>query len=177
MSRVPCGSRTRLASLVGWCICRSAKGTCREAEGEGVEPSRPLSSSRFERGAIANWLALPFSKGSGGRDRTSNHRLNRPPPYRLATPDRASQDGRIRTDDLVRPRHAESQTFLRPESRAPSGSRTGRRCAAVGLPPWQSSRLPLRHGRLVGGRIVKTIRAPGGTRYLVAALRVRCLGR
>ena len=31
-----------------------------QAEGEGVEPSRLLSSSRFERGAIADWLDLPF---------------------------------------------------------------------------------------------------------------------
>ena len=35
------------------------------AEGEGVEPSRRLSSSRFERGAIANWLALPILKLRG----------------------------------------------------------------------------------------------------------------
>jgi hypothetical protein len=30
------------------------------AEGEGVEPSRACASSRFERGAIAHWLALPY---------------------------------------------------------------------------------------------------------------------
>jgi hypothetical protein len=29
------------------------------AEGEGVEPSRPCSSSVFKTVAIANWLALP----------------------------------------------------------------------------------------------------------------------
>ena len=44
-------------------------------------------------------------------------------------------------------------------------------------PPWQGDRLPLHHGRLVGSRIVKDPRAPGGTRSLVAALRVRCLSR
>ena len=32
-----------------------------QAEGEGVEPSRQLRSTRFERVAIANWLALPSS--------------------------------------------------------------------------------------------------------------------
>ena len=37
---VPCGNRTRLASLEDWNLCRSVKGTCFEAEGEGVEPSR-----------------------------------------------------------------------------------------------------------------------------------------
>ena len=31
----------------------------RGAEGEGVEPSSPFGSSRFERGAVANRLALP----------------------------------------------------------------------------------------------------------------------
>ena len=68
-SRVPCGNRTRLASLEDWNLCRSAKGTSkrkeRESNPQGCE-ARPGSS----RGAIASWLALPFS-GSGRRDRTS----------------------------------------------------------------------------------------------------------
>ena len=42
---------------------------------------------KFEAAAIANWLALPFCESSGGRTRTSTRRLNRPLPYRLATPD------------------------------------------------------------------------------------------
>ena len=33
-------------------------------------------------------------------------------------------------------------------SRAPSGSRTGHRRAAVVIPPWQGGRLPLHHGRV-----------------------------
>ena len=36
--RVSCGSRTRLARLEAWSLCRSAKDTCFSAEGEGVEP-------------------------------------------------------------------------------------------------------------------------------------------
>ena len=28
LCRVPCGNRTRLSSLEGWCLSRSAKGTC-----------------------------------------------------------------------------------------------------------------------------------------------------
>ena len=43
------------------------------------------------------------------------------------------------------------------------------------LPPWQGDRLPLHHGRLIGCRVVKDRRAPGGNRTLVTALRVRCL--
>ena len=93
--RVPCGNRTRLASLEGWSLCRSAKGTWIKAEREGVEPSRLLRSTAFEAAAIASWLALPLMESSGGRTRTSTRRLNRPLPYRLATPDQRSQDGWI----------------------------------------------------------------------------------
>ena len=59
-TRVPCGNRTRLASLEGWSLCRSAKGTCCEAEREGVEPSRPLGSSGFQPGPVTDRVALPF---------------------------------------------------------------------------------------------------------------------
>ena len=41
----------------------------------------------------------------------------------------------------MRPRHAESQTFPRPENERPAGIEPA-------LPPWQGSRLPLHHGRL-----------------------------
>ena len=41
-------------------------------------------------------------------------------------------------------------------------------------PPWQGDRLPLHHGRFGVDQIVKDQRAPGGTRTLVTALRVRC---
>ena len=41
------------------------------------------------------------------------------------------------------------------------------------LPPWQGSRLPLHHGRIESLVELSKIRAPGGTRTHVAALRVR----
>jgi hypothetical protein len=41
------------------------------------------------------------------------------------------------------------------------------------LPPWQGSRLPLHHGRVESLVELSKIRAPGGTRTHVAALRVR----
>ena len=42
--RVPCGNRTRLSSLEGWHLCRSAKGTCilRQAEAVGLEPTSDM---------------------------------------------------------------------------------------------------------------------------------------
>ncbi len=40
-------------------------------------------------------------------------------------------------------------------------------------PPWQSSTLPLHHGRIESLVELSKIRAPGGTRTHVAALRVR----
>ena len=84
--RVPCGSRTHLASLEGWNLCRSAKGTY-----SGRRGSRTLKAHRstvFETAAIAHWLALPQS--CGGRNRTCvstiNSRLPVPaqdPPHQL----------------------------------------------------------------------------------------------
>ena len=97
--RVPCGSRTRLSSLEGWRLCRSAKGTFSNQGGR--RGSRTLKAHRspdFESGAVTHRLALPSSRSScagsgrwpdltaqrstGGRSRTSNCRLNRAPPYR-----------------------------------------------------------------------------------------------
>ena len=61
--RVPCGSRTRLSSLEGWRLCRSAKGTCVvDAEGEGVEPSR-LIARRFSK-PLPSPVGLPFRKAA-----------------------------------------------------------------------------------------------------------------
>jgi hypothetical protein len=68
--RVPCGSRTRLSSMGGWCLDRSAKGTSKnEAEGEGVEPSRHRCPAVFETAAVADRLALPERTEAGGRCR------------------------------------------------------------------------------------------------------------
>ncbi len=61
--RVPCGNRTHLASLEGWRLCRSAKGTCCfKAEGEGVEPSR-LIARRFSK-PLPSPIGLPFRKAA-----------------------------------------------------------------------------------------------------------------
>ena len=146
---MPCGSRTRLASLEDWNLCRSVKGTWMKAEGEGVEPSRLLRSTAFEAAAIASWLALPLFKapaggleppicGLTGRRRTIW--LHRTISVRTAGFEPAISCFRSRRN---------GQTFLRPDwSERPAGVEPAH-------PPWQGDRLPLHHGRLVGSRIVK----------------------
>ena len=63
-------------------------------------------------------------------------------PYQHGTHRKRSQDGWIRTSDLVRPRHADCPAFPHPEStKRPVGVEPTH-------PPWQGSRLPLHHGRV-----------------------------
>ena len=72
------------------------------AEGEGVEPSRACASSRFERGAVANRLALPVS--SRGGNRTHNLPVNSRPLYRLSYPEISAPGGnRTHTPRFKRP--------------------------------------------------------------------------
>ena len=75
----------------------------------------------------------------------------------------------------MHPTHAEYQAFPHPENRErPAGVELGTARRVV-HPPWQGSRLPLHHGRLIGCRVVKDRerrdipRAPGGNRTLVTA--------
>ena len=64
-------------------------GQCLSVGPVGIEPTSPGLRDRN----ITLSATVP-SISSGGRNRTSNHRLNRPQPYRLATPDYVSQNGR-----------------------------------------------------------------------------------
>jgi hypothetical protein len=93
-SRVPCGSRTHLASLEGWHLCRSAKGTSRRKERE----SNPQGSSlgRF-RGGCHRQLACPsvFLQGSSRRNRTSIPCLTGRSITVIGCRITVSQDGRI----------------------------------------------------------------------------------
>ena len=56
----------------------------KQAEGEGVEPSR-LIARPFSR-RLPSPVGLPFRSSCGGRNRTCNRLLNREPPYHSATP-------------------------------------------------------------------------------------------
>ena len=58
--RVPCGNRTRLSSLEGWRLCRSANGTCFVTSGRSESRTRKAVSvlGRF-RGGCHHQLACP----------------------------------------------------------------------------------------------------------------------
>ena len=70
--RVPCGNRTRLSSLEGWCLSRSAKGTCRQG---GRRGSRTLKAVKLVpiRAGCHRQLACP-SVASRLRRQESNLR-------------------------------------------------------------------------------------------------------
>ena len=100
--RVPCGSRTRLARLEAWNLCRSAKGTVFRATtalalhpryrsagtvASGRRESRTLKAYRstaFEAAAVANRLALPFLAAEAGIEPASR-RLTVAFPYQHRT--------------------------------------------------------------------------------------------
>jgi hypothetical protein len=111
---VACGSRTRLARLEAWHLCRSAKATFEiKAEVEGVEPPRLLRSTAdhpadgAQAAAIAGtaaerWSGLYFHwwkapvAGLEPAVGLSPRRINSPiPATNSGTPDHVSQDGWI----------------------------------------------------------------------------------
>ena len=68
---VPCGSRTRLASLEGWDLCRSAKGTQGGRRGSRTPKAHrssrpPLRGGARGPGAVANRLVLPHQAAVAG---------------------------------------------------------------------------------------------------------------
>jgi hypothetical protein len=62
--KVPCASRTRLASLEGWNLCYSTKGT--RSGRRGSRTLKAYRSAVFETAAIAHWLALPLRAAEAG---------------------------------------------------------------------------------------------------------------
>ena len=88
------------------------------------------------------------------------------------------RDARLRYTLAMSARADSNRRSRAPEARGFPGYPTHRnekRPAGVepALPPWQGSRLPLHHGRVESLVELSKIRAPGGTRTHVAALRVR----
>ena len=157
-----------------------------EARGEGIEPSSPgskpgslpLTDPRISKSAlresnpprqVGSLEPLPLGQGHvlhqscGGRNRTCVRAVNSrlPVPTRVP-PHHVSQDDWIRTSDLVLPKHAEYQAFLRPEfNKAESGKPKADVLLGFPLSPfrfWKSAQRELnphfRHGRAVGCRYI-----------------------
>jgi hypothetical protein len=103
--RVPCGSRTRLSGLEDRCLCRSAKGTLcfSQAAAAGIEPaSRRLTDAcpyqhEHHRNHVSFRLAGEMSFAFAPMAKC----------HLLSPRWRKSRRGRIRTDDLVLPEHAD----------------------------------------------------------------------
>jgi hypothetical protein len=142
-----------------WHLCRAAKGTLSSGGRRGsrtLKASRK-SSSRFERGAITNWLALPYDRKScGGRNRTCVWAVN----SRLPVPARVPPQLRTRSGRLDL-NHGHRPAWMRVGRSCTRSTRitrlshvlrlqTKKRPAGVepALPPWQDGRLPLHHGRV-----------------------------
>ena len=87
---VPCGSRTRLASLEGWNLCRSAKGTycIRRKEGESNSQGR---EARPGSSGVPSPIGLPFRTCRLQQEGSNLHPLlNRQVDYRYRILDRKS---------------------------------------------------------------------------------------
>ena len=128
----------------------------KQAEGEGVEPSRLFA--RPGSGRVPSPIGLSFRVlSSGGRNRTCVPPVN----SRVLVPARTPPESSRYTVGMAGFEPAIScsqgrrigQAFLHPES-----SRSPKKCPAgvePARPPWQGGRLPLHHGHLRRPRIVK----------------------
>ena len=137
-----------------------------KAEGEGVEPSRLIARPLSGRLPSPVGLTFRIQAAAAGIEPASG-RLTAAYPYQ-----HGSHRNQVRTAGFepaiscARGTRNTRLSYVLHEKR-PAG-------VEPALPPWQGGRLPLHHGRVKVCRIVKEPRAPGGTRTLVAALRVRC---
>ena len=68
-SKVPCGNRTRLSSLEGWRLCRSAKGTCHSLRRKPWDsnPQSRFSGHLLSSGVQLPWLQPSSSLSLGGK--------------------------------------------------------------------------------------------------------------
>jgi hypothetical protein len=128
----------------------------KQAEGEGVEPSRLIA--RPGSGRVPSPIGLSFRvSSSGGRNRTCVPPVN----SRVLVPARTPPESKAQTVGMAGFEPAIScsqgrrigQALLHPES-----SRSPNKCPAgvePARPPWRGGRLPLHHGHLRRPRIVK----------------------
>ena len=167
--RVLCESRTRLARLEAWSLCRSAKSTLLSAEGERVELSRLIARPLSKR--LPSPIGLPFRSSScGGRNRTCDEAINSRPPVPAQDPPHQVRTTGFEPAFSCFRNTRDARTSPRPEVERLAGLEPA-------IPAWQASTLPLRHRRLLAIKLSKIIRAPGRTRTGVAAVRERSLRR
>jgi hypothetical protein len=158
------------ASLEGWHLCRSVKGT-RSGRSES-RTHKAHRSAVFETAAIAHWLALPLRAAVAGIE-PAGYAFNRRAHTTSSSPT-AIEVGAVGFEPTI------------------SCFRSRRNCQAFPYADCKSAQREsnphIRHGKAVGCRyimgacfvansIVKERKAPGRTRTGVAALRVRNLGR
>jgi hypothetical protein len=98
--RVPCGNRTRLSSLEGWCLSRSAKGTCRQGGRSGSRTRKAVLKRLVPlRTLLPSPIGLPFHciQAAAAGIEPASGRLTVAFPYQHRTRRimSFSQDGRI----------------------------------------------------------------------------------
>jgi hypothetical protein len=119
-----------------------SKGQSPEDRGgrRGSRTPKAHRSAVFETAAIANWLALPQSDSSGGRNRTCVLPVNgRALVPARAPPESISRGGRIRTGALLVPNQADWPRFPTPRDRTSAQ---------------RESNPHFRHGKAVGCRYI-----------------------
>ena len=150
---MPCGSRTRLASLEGWCLVPIGQGHTRRKERESNPQGSSLDRSRS---GCHRPLACPSVSSSRLRWLDSNQRWGE---CHVGLTGRSLLPTRVHRNNGVRTAGFEPAISCSQGTRNPRLSHVLNREHPAGvepaLPPWQGSRLPLHHGRLVGSRIVK----------------------
>jgi hypothetical protein len=129
-------------------------------------------STVFETAAIAIWLALPLRAAEAGIE-PAGYAFNRRAHATNSSPS-AIESAQL---DLNQRSPASGAGGIARLSHTPMQERPAG--VEPAHPPWQGSRLPLHHGRLLRSyfNCQRANRAPGRTRTGVAALRVRNLGR
>ncbi len=132
-SRVPCGNRTRLSSLEGWHLCRSAKGTCYFQGGSReTRAHNPDSSGHL----LSSGVQLPRLQPS------SSLIARRPQLLARGTRPICDEQGHAVP-------HADNRS-PRMDNRFHDGPSTRTKKHPAGVepapPPWRDGTLPLRHG-------------------------------
>ena len=122
---MPCGSRTHLARLEAWGLCRSAKGTCMVCGRRGSRT--PKANRRPLSRRLPSPVGLSFRKAAVAGIEPASGRLTAAYPYQHGSHRIVSinQSIRIQIGALMLSKHVSVPGFpMSCVSKAPSGSRT-----------------------------------------------------